>query len=67
MDLIQRSNQCVPNLQKLDTNVEGLKSEIHNFISSYTHKVTSSNLITAASLSVPPSLMDELRAASEGF
>ncbi|XP_037815846.1 trichohyalin [Lucilia sericata] len=64
LDLIQRSNQCVPNLHKLETNVDGLRSELQNFLTS---KMPANSLIAAASLTVPPSLMDELRAASEGF
>ncbi|XP_065359886.1 interaptin [Calliphora vicina] len=67
LDLIQRSNQCVPNFQKLETNVDGLRSELQNFLSSYNPKMPATSLIAAASLTVPPSLMDELRAASEGF
>ncbi|XP_023300459.2 interaptin [Lucilia cuprina] len=67
LDLIQRSNQCVPNLHKLETNVDGLRSELQNFLTSYNHKMSTNSLIAAASLNVPPSLMDELRAASEGF
>ncbi|TMW50673.1 hypothetical protein DOY81_004241 [Sarcophaga bullata] len=67
LDLIQRSNQCVPNLKPLETNVDGLRCELQNFLTSYNYKMPATSLVAAASLSVPPSLMDELRAASEGY
>ncbi|XP_013119198.2 interaptin [Stomoxys calcitrans] len=66
-DLIQRSSKCVPNFKNLETNIGGLRCDLQNFLSMYAQKMPSSSLITAASLTVPPSLMDELRAASEGF
>ncbi|XP_075160345.1 uncharacterized protein LOC142233333 [Haematobia irritans] len=67
LDLIQRSNQCLPNLHNIETNIGNLRCDLQNFLSSYAQKMSSTPLITAASLNVPPSLMDELRAASEGF
>lgn len=58
----------MPNLQKLETNVVELRSELQTFLTSYAQKMPVTSFISAASLTVPPSLMDELRvAASDGF
>ncbi|XP_054732986.1 early endosome antigen 1 [Anastrepha obliqua] len=58
LDLIQRSNQCVPNLYKLETTVEGLSSDLKRLLSAH---ALSANKLEA------PSLMDELRAAAESY
>ncbi|XP_073835994.1 uncharacterized protein [Musca autumnalis] len=66
LDLIQRSNQCVPNCKKLESGIDDLRNDLQKFLSSYGQKLPTS-FINTATLTVPPSLMDELRAASESF
>lgn len=64
LDLITRSNQCVPNLHKLESTVYGLRSDLEHFISSHTMNMRQN--LSANKLD-GPSLMDELRAATEGY
>uniref|UniRef100_A0A0A1XPY3 Uncharacterized protein n=1 Tax=Zeugodacus cucurbitae TaxID=28588 RepID=A0A0A1XPY3_ZEUCU len=65
LDLIQRSNQCVPNLHKLETTVGGLRSDLEHFVGAHTMNL---RLQTASANKLDgPSLMDELRAATESY
>ncbi|XP_039967060.1 interaptin [Bactrocera neohumeralis] len=64
LELIQRSNQCVPNLHKLDASVDGLRSDLAHFISAHTRNMRA----TASAQKLDgPSLLDELRAATESY
>lgn len=64
LDLIQRSNQCVPNLHKLDATVDGLRSDLEHFISAHTRNMRQTS---SANKLDGPSLLDELRAATESY
>ncbi|XP_004518685.1 myosin-11 [Ceratitis capitata] len=65
LELIQRSNQCVPNLHKLETTVDGLRNDLDHFISAHTtsmrQQAANANKFDGLSL------MDELRAAAESY
>ncbi|XP_036326348.1 rootletin-like [Rhagoletis pomonella] len=63
LDLIQRSNQCVPNLNKLEASVDGLRSDLEHFLSA--HATLNMSQIQSGNKLEGPSLMDELRAAAE--
>ncbi|XP_011202951.2 putative leucine-rich repeat-containing protein DDB_G0290503 [Bactrocera dorsalis] len=64
LELIQRSNQCVPNLHKLDASVDGLRSDLAHFLSAHTRHMRSA---ASAQKLDGPSLLDELRAATESY
>lgn len=66
LDLIQRSNKCVPNCRKMESSIDDLRNDLQTFLTSYAQKISPS-FINTASLTVPPSLMDELKAATERF
>ncbi|XP_017462398.1 PREDICTED: uncharacterized protein LOC108355775 [Rhagoletis zephyria] len=65
LDLIQRSNQCVPNLNKLEASVYGLRSDLEHFLSA--HATLNMSQIQSGNKLEGPSLMDELRAAAESY
>uniref|UniRef100_A0A1A9W4C2 Uncharacterized protein n=1 Tax=Glossina brevipalpis TaxID=37001 RepID=A0A1A9W4C2_9MUSC len=69
LDLIARSNQYVPSLHKLEANFEELRHDLKQLLSLYNnpHFISDVTAINVDSLNVPPSLMDELKAASDEF
>ncbi|XP_018785434.1 PREDICTED: putative leucine-rich repeat-containing protein DDB_G0290503 isoform X1 [Bactrocera latifrons] len=64
LELIQRSNQCVPNLHKLDASVDGLRKDLAHFLSAHTRNMRA---VASAQKLDGPSLLDELRAATETY
>ncbi|XP_037934825.1 interaptin-like [Teleopsis dalmanni] len=65
LDLIKRSNQCVPNLSKLETNIYELRDEFKEYIMNYTQHGGKSHNFTIQKET--PSLMEELLAAADNY